>query len=234
MLTGGNAAKYYCLKLLDARAAAADTFSILDLGCGDGRNFAELLRRRPHVRYVGVEPDRQAAERARQALPGAEVIDGQAYDLRLGNFDAVASFSVLEHVLDRRRYLEAARANLAPSGEMLINYDSGHFVADAGLRERVKGVAGRVLARAGVESRYQAFVREQEFRAVAAAAGLRIVEARSFNTDVKRLYPSVPTERREAFMERWLAFELELDAFVDYHDGLASIFRTRNFLLALA
>jgi SAM-dependent methyltransferase len=231
MLTGGNAAKLYCLKLLAARAAAAGSFSILDLGCGDGRNFAELLRRHPHVRYVGVEPDPRTAARARQTLPGAEVIGGTAYDVRVGAFDAVVSFSVLEHVVHRRRYLEAARANVAATGQVIVNYDSGHFVADSGFRERAKGIAGRVLARAGVESHYQTFVREEEFRALAAAAGLRIVEARAFNTDVKRLYPLVREERREEFMERWLAFELELGGFVDYDDSLASIFRTRNFLL---
>lgn len=232
MLTGGNTAKLYCLRLLDEWAGSGAVTSVLDLGCGDGRNFAELLRRHPRVRYVGVEPDPGAAKQARRGLPAAEIVRGSAYDVRRGPFDAVVSFSVLEHVVDRRRYLEAARANLAAAGRLLLNYDSGHFVADAAPRERIKGVVGRGLAAFGVESRYQAFVREDEFRELAAAAGLRIVEARSFNTDLKRLYPLLPEARREAFMERWLEFELSLDELgVEYRDELASIFRTRNFVL---
>ena len=38
--------------------------------------------------------------------------------------------------------------------------------------------------------------------------------------------------RREEFMDRWLAYELELNELgIEYRDELASIFRTRNFVL---
>ena len=87
-------------------------------------------------------------------------------------------------------------------------------------------------ARVGSESRYRARVREGEFRSLAAAAGLRIADEKVFNTDLKRLYPLVPPERSEAFMDRWLAYELELNELgIEYRDELASIFRTRNFVL---
>ena len=53
-----------------------------------------------------------------------------------------------------------------------------------------------------------------------------------FNTDLKRLLPLVEHERRDAFMERWLAFELELNELgLAYRDELDTVFRTRNVLL---
>jgi SAM-dependent methyltransferase len=232
-LAVGNTAKLYCLRLIDAAAKdAAGEFRIVDLGCGTGSNFVELLLRRPNVAYVGVEPSRGAAEEARRLLPGAEIINKPAYDVRVEPAHAVVSFSVLEHVVDRARYLESVRANLRADGRVYLNYDSGHFVADADLLERAKAFASQVVARLGSESRYRARVREDELTALVAGAGLRITEARSFNTDLKRLFPLVPEERRASFMERWLAFELELNELgIEYRDDLASIFRTRNFLL---
>jgi hypothetical protein len=65
-----------------------------------------------------------------------------------------------------------------------------------------------------------------------ADAGLDIVEDKFFNTDIKRLYRLVPEQRRDVFMERWLAFELELNQLgIEYRDELASLFRTRNVVL---
>jgi trans-aconitate methyltransferase len=192
----------------------------------------ELLRERPNVTYVGVEPSRAAADEARRLLPDAEIINAAAYDIRVEPAHAVVSFSVLEHVVDRSRYLEAIRANLREDGRAYVNYDSGHFVADADLAERTKGLASRVLARFGSESRYRKRVSAQEFRDLVADTGLRIADDKVFNTDLKRLLPFVDTERRDAFMERWLAFELELNELgLDYSDELDSVFRSRNVVL---
>jgi len=232
-LAVGNTAKLYCLQLIDRAAAEkAGEFRIVDLGCGTASNFVELLRRRPNVRYLGVEPSRAAAEEARRRLPDAEIVNAAAYGVRVEPGHAVVSFSVLEHVVDRARYMAAVRANLHPQGRVYLNYDSGHFVADADLRERAKALASHLLARLGSESRYRARVHEAEFARLAAGAGLRVVEDKSFNTELKRLFPLVPQELRAGFMGRWLTFELEINELgIKYHDELASIFRTRNFVL---
>jgi SAM-dependent methyltransferase len=235
-LAVGNTAKLYCLRLIDRAAEeAGGEFRIVDLGCGTGSNFVELLRRRPNATYVGVEPSPTAAAEARRLLPGAEIVSAPAYDVRVEPAHAVVSFSVLEHVVQRERYLEAARANLRDDGRVYLNYDSGHFVADADLRERVKALASQALARVGSESRYRSRLRDDEFRSLAAGAGLRIAEDKVFNTDLKRLYPLVPEPRREDFMDRWLDYELGLNELgIEYRDELASIFRTRNFVLEAA
>ena len=72
-------------------------------------------------------------------LSDAEIINAPAYDVRVEPAHAVVSFSVLEHVVDRRRYFEAMRTNLRRDGCVYLNYDSGHFVADVDLVERAKG-----------------------------------------------------------------------------------------------
>lgn len=230
-LTVGNTAKLYCLQLIEEAAARADgEFTILDLGCGDGRNFAELLRRVPRIRYVGVEPSRLAAEAARRALPGAEIVNASAYDVRRGPADAIVSFSVLEHVVHRDRYVAAIRANLAPHGRAYVNYDAGHFTVDADLAERTKALAGRVLARFGDESRFRAEVQPAELAGLLRTSGLDVEDDKGFNTDLKLSYRDVPEDRRDVFMDLWLTFELALNAAgVGYASGL---FRTHNIVLS--
>jgi SAM-dependent methyltransferase len=233
LLTTGNAAKLYCLQLIDRAVAEVEgEFRIVDLGCGNGSNFVELLRRRPNIRYVGVEPLRPAAEAARRLLPGAEIINAAAYDLRVEPAHAVVSFSVLEHVVDRPRYFEAVRENLRPAGRVYLNYDSGHFVADADLVERGKALTSRALARLGSESRYRRRVSAKEFGLLVERSRLGVADDKVFNTDVKRLLPLLLAENRERFMERWLAFELGLNELgLAYRDELDAVFRTRNVVL---
>ncbi len=230
LLTRGNTAKLYCLQLLDDAVSRANgEFRIVDLGCGDGRNFVELLRRHPNVRYLGVDLSPGAVEAARRRLPGAEIMHAPAYDVRVEPADAVVSFSVLEHVVDRLRYMEAVRANLAPGGRVFLNYDSGHFGADAATVERTKAAAARLLARVGYESRYRAVVRDEELNRLLTASSLRVVDDKGFNTDLKVTYRAVPDAQRDVFMERWLACELELNAGGVTYDE--RVFRTRNVIL---
>jgi SAM-dependent methyltransferase len=208
-LATGNAAKLYCLRWVERLIGQRDApIRILDLGCGRALNFVELLGRHPQTRYVGIEPIADEVRLARENLQGfdAEVLQGDAYDAheRLAErFDVVVSFSVLEHVYRREAYLSAARECLAVDGRFLINYDAGHFRLPSP-RDRLKNVVGPLLARAGREHHYQRFVPEQEFLELARRAGLRVAEARAFNTHLKGIYRIVPEPARAEFMERWL------------------------------
>ena len=236
LLSYGNAAKLYCLNRIDELAATRETLTIVDLGCGRASNFVELLRRRPDVHYIGVDPDRAACAEARVTLAGlnAEIVEADAYDVRVGPADVVVSFSVLEHVDRRQAYLECVASNLAPQGVSFLNYDAGHFVSRSP-REQAKTVAGRVLARLGRPRWYQSFVREGEFRGLVADARLRVVEAKFFNTGLKEAYVAVPAAAQDEFMELWLEAELHLNELgIEYDDRLAPVFRTRNFVLAAA
>jgi SAM-dependent methyltransferase len=234
LLSYGNAAKLYCLNRIDALAAERGPLLVVDLGCGRASNFVELLRRRPDVRYVGVDSDAAACAAARAELAGldAEILHAPAYDVAVGPADVVVSFSVLEHVERRRAYVASVAANLAPNGLAFVNYDAGHFVGGSP-RERVKTVAGQMLARVGRPAWYQSFVSEGEFRSLVAQAGLRIVEDKFFNTRLKEAYTAVPPDKRDEFMGVWLHAELRLNELgIEYDDRLAPVFRTRNFVLA--
>jgi SAM-dependent methyltransferase len=219
-LSVGNAAKHYCLQLIGRRVRAADgRLRILDVGCGDARNFVELLRAYPDVEYVGFDPSAAAVDAARRNLAGrrAEIFLGRLGEPLAPAADVVVSFSVLEHVRSRREYLDAIAASLAADGTVYLNYDYGHFGREATAVDRVKTLL-----------RLQGPVDTDGFRRIATAAGLRIVDEKAFNTDLKLAFRDVPPERQDEFMQRWLDVELYLNEL-----GLdrSPVWRTRNFVL---
>ena len=237
-LTQGNTAKLYCLNFIDQLASErSGVQTILDLGCGTGLNFVALLKKHPCIRYIGVEPSRHACDAARNALQGlnVDIRNEFAYDVTVPPVDVVVSFSVLEHVYRRQKYLECAKRNLAPDGVFLINYDAGHFVMPGSLRpgiDRWLNSLSPIKAALGYEKSYQSFVRENDFKSLVQAVGLKIIDEKMFNTDLKTTYRFVPSEYREQFMVRWLALELDLNAMgITYADSVAHVFRTRNFIL---
>ena len=235
LLTNGNSAKLYCLNWIERRVKDQDgKASILDLGCGTAQNFARLMELHPQVKYVGIEPGAGACEAARRNLEGhdATIINAYAYDVygRLvqDQFDMVVSFSALEHLFRRQKYLDSAAACLKPGGDFLINYDSGHFVMPDSFKERVKNRVGPAMARIGVERFYQSFVMESDFHAMLEAAGLTVVEAKSFNTRLKGIHKIIPEAYREEYMARWLAYEEWLNELgIAYRDDLAKVWTTR-------
>jgi SAM-dependent methyltransferase len=219
-LSVGNAAKHYCLQLIERRVRAADgRLRILDVGCGDARNFVELLRVYPAVEYVGFDPSPAAVDAARRNLPAhrAEIYRGRFDEPIAPAADVVVSFSVLEHVRGKREYLAAIAASLASDGTAYVNYDYGHFGREATAADRVKTLL-----------RLQAPVDTEEFRRLATAVGLRILDEKAFNTDLKLAFRDVPSERQDDFMRRWLDVELYLNEL-----GLdrSPVWRTRNFVL---
>ncbi len=241
LLTQGNAAKLYCLNWIENKILQTPRphdFTILDLGCGAAANFVNLLAKYENIRYTGIEPSAAACAAARRNLAGhnATIINDLAYNV-LGRlveepFDFVVSFSVFEHVYQRQRYLESVSACLKHGGFALINYDAGHFISPATLKERIKNLVGPLFASVGQERYYQRFVPEQEFRTLLAATDLEILEAKSFNTHLKSVHKAVPPESKEDHMQRWLEHELWLnDLGIEYNDSMARTWYTRNFVL---
>jgi len=238
LLITGNAAKLYCLNRIERfiHERKSNEFTILDLGCGTAHGFTSLLRQYPQVRYVGVEPLVSSFEQAQRNLAGLNgtVIKAYAYgiDQELNEkFDVVVSFSTFEHVYRRAEYLRVVKACLKPDGYFLINYDAGHF-RRGGLRDKAKNVIGPILAHLGEERYYQMFVSEQDFTRLVEEAGLSIVEAKFFNSDLKGIYKIVPEASRDSYMQKWLDFEIWLnEQGIVYSDKLAGTFMTRNFII---
>jgi SAM-dependent methyltransferase len=97
--------------------------SVLDFGCGVGRLSRELGRR--FERYVGVDISAGMVERARMLnseLENCTFVVNDRPDLARfgdGEFDAVVSFIVLQHIPARdliRRYIAELARVLAPGG----------------------------------------------------------------------------------------------------------------------
>lgn len=88
--------------------------SLLDVGCGDGEFLARM--RDLGWRVAGVEPDAEAARRARERFGlrvHASLADAP------GTFDAVTHAHVVEHVHDPVALLRECRARLRPGGRLV-------------------------------------------------------------------------------------------------------------------
>lgn len=91
----------------------------LDLGCGDGRLTRELRAER----LTAADVSRVALERARQALPEAELVQLQPDEplpLEDSRFDLVLCAETLEHVRDVQLLLSEARRVLRPGGTLAL------------------------------------------------------------------------------------------------------------------
>ena len=238
VLSSGNTAKLYCLNWIRQYILEKNEETrILDLGCGGGLKFIELLKSHDGVTYVGVDPSKEACHRAQENLEGlnAKIFNWPGYDIQdrlKEKFDIVVSFSVLEHVYKRGDYLNSAKECLKDNGYFLINYDAGHFLYG---KERLITTIGQFLTRFGIEKYYQSFVRESDFLNMVQETGFKIVDAKFFNTGLKNTYKVVPEPHRADYSNRWLEFELWLnDLGINYDDAKARFFGTRNFILTHA
>ncbi len=96
--------------------------AVLEIGCGGGSNLAELKRRNPGCRTVGVEARSDAATHARGLVD--ELVEGDvlqvAADHWRGQFDVIVLSHVLEHFAEPAAVLKLANAWLKPEGRLLI------------------------------------------------------------------------------------------------------------------
>jgi len=159
--------------------------TVLEIGCGTGRNLIQAARRWPHARYYGFDVSPVMLETARKAVKQAGLssritlaaADASSFDAReiFGRvgFDRVFVSYSLSMIPQWREALSRGCDALAPGGALLI--------ADFGDQERLpaafRAVLYRWLAAFSVSPRLDL---EDEMQAVAGQRG--------FVCDFERLY----------------------------------------------
>lgn len=91
--------------------------SVLEIGCGYGSLAAALRDSGYHV--TGLEPDPEAAERARER--GVRVVEKGLLDYDGGPFDAVIGMRSLHHVARLDKAIEHALSLLIPGGVLALD-----------------------------------------------------------------------------------------------------------------
>jgi len=97
--------------------------SALDVGCGAGLLCEPLARLGADVTGVDAAPENTAAAAAHAEGSGLDIryMAGEIGSLDIGQFDLVTAMEVIEHVADKRAFLEALAARLAPGGLMVLS-----------------------------------------------------------------------------------------------------------------
>lgn len=142
---------------------------VLDVGCGSGA-MAALV---PPDRYVGVEPDVEMLELARQRHPQHRFLAALPDN---DEFDTVASLAVIEHVRDSAGFLGALAGRLNHASAACIVCTTPHPAVDW------LHTAG---ARCGLFSRHASEEHEElldhrRLQDIAECIGLHLTEYRRF------------------------------------------------------
>jgi trans-aconitate methyltransferase len=195
---------------------------VLDLGCGDGKVTAEIARRVPRGRVVGVDSSGEMISLARSAFPPStqpnlSFVPGDARALEFDReFDVIFSNATLHWLKDHGPVLEGAARSLRPGGRIL--FQMGGRGNGAGIFD----VAREMIAAAewrGFFTGFQfpwGFYGPEEYAPWCAAARLRVrrIEllprimlqkgaeglAGWIRTTWMPYTERVPAERREAFV----------------------------------
>jgi SAM-dependent methyltransferase len=140
---------------------------VLDVGCGTG----ELCSLVDPVRYLGVDRDPESLAIARSRHPRARFaaeLPGE------GPFDTIALLAVIEHVGSPVGLLRELRGLLGPGGHLILT--TPHPRSDA--VHRLGARLGIFASEAAAE--HLELLGLPELREAGAAAGLRLVDFRSF------------------------------------------------------
>jgi trans-aconitate 2-methyltransferase len=161
------------------KLALSGSESVLDIGCGDGKVTAEIARRVPGGRVVGIDSSQEMILLARRAFPPSprgnlDFLSGNA--LALGfeqEFDVVFSNATLHWVKDHGPVLKGAARSLRPGGRIL--FQMGGRGNGAGILDVVRGMIAEEQWR-GFFAGFQfpwGFYGPEEYAPWCAAAGLQ-------------------------------------------------------------
>lgn len=215
----GNSAKTRIIREI-VQAINNHPVLIFDYGCGKASGWRHILERYPNIKLVGYDPDEHAIRSAERNLQGlsATFYTGRAISELSFQADYIISFSVLEHVYNRRQYLQNAKRLLAQTGIFYLNYDDGHFRVNmdltapsswvTSLRVYLHNALDPCLPRIGLVSKYQRRVSRLEIEALVKETGFQIADEFYSNLSCfKGLFKYIPKDKEERFMELWINVE---------------------------
>jgi tRNA (cmo5U34)-methyltransferase len=113
-------------ELQDQTAAATEGVAarwMLDLGVGTGETARRVLERHPEARLVGIDSSMEMLERARELLPGVELLVQRLEEpLPGGPFDLVVSALAVHHLdgAAKRDLFGRVGAALRPAGRFVL------------------------------------------------------------------------------------------------------------------
>lgn len=141
--------------------------SLLEVGCGTGFVLSGITQAFPHARTAGSEIYTAGLAFAAKRLPGVELLQMDARKLPYeAEFEVVAAFDVIEHILEDELVLQNFHRAIKPGGGCVITVPQHQWlwspVDEAACHQR----------------RYSA----RELHAKVEAAGFRIVRSTSFVT----------------------------------------------------
>lgn len=167
--------------------------TLYDLGAGSNREYLrKWLQSTEAKTVVGVEPSahmRELSEKTRQEGEPITVIDGDWRKTGLpdASADMVVSRFSLHHLRDiREGYTELARI-LKPGGSAVISLPHPDYCAEELRKKGQEPVEGQPMSVQVFDTTLDYFYHEQEsyIGENATAAGLEVVETRSFNWGTK-------------------------------------------------
>ena len=125
--------------------------SVLEIGCGTGRNLVHAARLYPDARFFGIDVSTEMLTSAISAISRRDLSrrirvahgDGMAFDpevlFGIPRFDQVMVSYSLSMIPEWRRVLEAATSRLKPGGSL--------HIVDFGSQERLPGIIKTLLRR---------------------------------------------------------------------------------------
>lgn len=123
----------YLLPHIDRELQLIQPRSLFDLGCGNG-SVANYLAQEYEV--VGIDSSEAGIAQANAAFPALRLEVASAYDDlagRFGQFDAVISLEVIEHVFDPRLYVRRMMDLVRPGGWALVSTPHHGYIKNLAL-----------------------------------------------------------------------------------------------------
>jgi SAM-dependent methyltransferase len=152
---------------------------VLDFGCADG----ELAGFIEPERYLGVDCDREALERARARHPSHTLLTVEEFEaLADETFDVIAALALIEHLPAPGDWLRLMRRRLRPGGRLVLTTPRPglRWVHELGAR------LGLFSMEAAEE--HQRLLGRRDVEALAGPAGLRLKEYRPFQLRCNQLF----------------------------------------------